>query len=98
MASSPPGRRPSSSALDEPRRRGIGSGCVVTAGTDHWHSLRDTAIARLVRSGVDVYFVSKLAGPGNAGFTLSRYGGVLDGEEQADVAKAALEVAFGRLL
>jgi hypothetical protein len=39
-----------------------------------------------------------LAGHGNAGVTLSRYGGVLDGEEQADVAKAALEVAVGRLL
>lgn len=64
----------------------------------HWHSLRDTYIARLIRSGTDVYFVSKLAGHGNAGFTLSRYGGVLDGEEQAVAARAALEAAVGRLL
>ena len=63
-----------------------------------WHNLRDTYIARLVRSGADIYFVSKLAGHSNAGFTLSRYGGVLDGEEQSDAAKAALEVAVGRLL
>ena len=45
-----------------------------------------------------MYFVSKLAGHGKAGFTLGRYGGLLDGEEQADVAKAALEAAVGRLL
>jgi site-specific recombinase XerD len=64
----------------------------------HWHGLRDTFVARLIRSGADVYYVSKLAGHGNAGFTLSRYGGVLDGEEQADVAKAALEAAVARLL
>jgi integrase len=63
-----------------------------------WHNLRDTYIARLIRSGADVYYVSKLAGHGSAGFTLSRYGGVLEGDEQADVAKAALEVAVGRLL
>jgi hypothetical protein len=38
-----------------------------------------------------VYFVSRLAGHGNAGFTLSRYGGMLDGEEQGEAAKVALE-------
>jgi len=63
-----------------------------------WHNLRDTFIARLIRSGTDMYYVSKVAGHGNAGFTLSRYGGVLEGEQQADVAKAALEAAVGRLL
>ena len=70
----------------------------IAAPKPTWHNLRDTFVARLIRSGADVYYVSKLAGHGNAGFTLSRYGGVLDGEEQADVAKAALEIAVGRLL
>ena len=51
-----------------------------------------------MRSGTDVYFVAKVAGHSNPGFTLARYGGVLEGEEQADAAKAALEVAVGRLL
>ena len=55
-------------------------------------------VARLIRSGTNVYWVSRVAGHSNAGFTLSRYGGVLDGEEQADVAKAALEAAIGRLI
>ncbi len=70
----------------------------IAAPKPTWHNLRDTFVARLIRSGADVYFVSKLAGHSNAGFTLSRYGGVLDGEEQADVARAALEAAVGRLL
>lgn len=63
-----------------------------------WHNLRDTFVARLIRSGADIYYVSKLAGHSNAGFTLSRYGGVLEGEEQAEVAREALESAVGRLL
>jgi integrase len=70
----------------------------IAAPKPTWHNLRDTYIARLVRSGADVYYVSKVAGHGNPGFTLSRYGGVLEGERQADAARAALEVAVGRLL
>jgi len=70
----------------------------IAAPKPTWHNLRDTYIARLIRSGADVYYVSKVAGHGNPGFTLSRYGGVLEGEQQADAARAALEVVVGRLL
>jgi integrase len=70
----------------------------IAAPKPTWHNLRDTFVARLIRSGTDVYWVSRVAGHSNAGFTLSRYGGVLDGEEQASVAKAALEAALGRLI
>lgn len=64
----------------------------------HWHSLRDTYIANLFRSGADPYFVAEKAGHTRASFTLDVYGGVLQREEQSEVAAAALEAAVGRLI
>lgn len=70
----------------------------IPAPKPTWHNLRDTYVARLSRSGADIYYVARVIGHTNPGFTLSRHGGVLEGEQQADDAKAALEVAVGRLL
>ena len=72
----------------------VGSSGIEEPATVNWHGLRHTAASLWIRTGVDIFTVSRRLGHASASFTMDTYGHLLSGQQRS--AAEALDHLLAR--